>query len=95
MYIVVPLVVCAACVYTTMPGACCASGLNVVAARLGRQASTEEFEVRCTRGALSHNKLYMGSLIAPLPLLAVGLTVDLSPSLRCSWSLPCWRFASR
>jgi hypothetical protein len=38
MYVVMPLVVCSACVYTTMPGARCVSGMNVVAARLGLRA---------------------------------------------------------
>ena len=79
MYAVMPLVVCVACVYTTMPGARCVSGMNLIAARLGRRAPAEEFEARRTKGALSHNKLYMGSLIAPVPLLAVGLIVNFSP----------------
>ena len=79
MYVVMPLVVCAACVYTTMPGGRCVSGMNVVAARLGRRAPAHEFEGRRTKGALSHNRLYMGSLIAPIPLLAVGLVVNFSP----------------
>jgi len=79
MYVVMPLVVCAACAYTTLPGARCVSGLNLVAARLGRRAPAEEFEGRRTKGVLSHNKLYMGSLVAPVPLLAVGLVVDFSP----------------
>jgi hypothetical protein len=79
MYVVMPLVVCAACVYATMPGARCVSGMNVVVARLGRLAPPGEFEARRTKGPLSHNKLYMGSLIAPIPLLAVGLILNLSP----------------
>jgi len=78
MYVVMPLVVCAACVYSTMPGARCISGLNIVAARLVRGAPPEEFAARRTKGPLSHNKLYMGSLIAPLPLLAAGLAFDFS-----------------
>jgi len=79
MYVVMPLVVCPACVYATMPGSRCVSGMNLVAARLGRTAPAEEFEARRTKGALSHNKLYMGSMIAPIPLLAVGLIVNFSP----------------
>ena len=78
MYVVMPLVVCAACVYTTMPGSRCVSGMNLVAARLGRRTPAEEFEARRTKGVLSHNKLYMGSLIAPIPLLAVGLSFNFS-----------------
>ena len=78
MYVVMPLVVCAACVYATMPGSRCVSGMNLVAARLGRKAPAEEFAARRTKGALSHNKLYMGSLIAPIPLLALGLVITFS-----------------
>jgi hypothetical protein len=77
MYVVMPLVVCVACVYSTMPGARCVSGMNVIAARL-RGAPPSEFEARRTKGPLSHNKLYMGSLIAPIPLLAVGLILNFS-----------------
>ncbi len=80
MFVVMPLVVCAACVYTTMPGARCVSGMNVIVARLGRSAPPGEFEARRTKGPLSHNKLYLGSLIAPIPLLAVGLIVNFSPA---------------
>ncbi len=78
MYVVMPLVVCVACVYATMPGARCVSGMNVIAARLGRSAPHGEFEARRTKGPLSHNKLYMGSLIAPIPILAVGLILNFS-----------------
>ena len=53
--------------------------MNLVAARLGRTSPPEQFAARRTDGMLSHNKLYTGSLIAPLPLLAVGLIVDFSP----------------
>jgi hypothetical protein len=80
MYVVMPLVVCAACVYTTMPGARCVSGMNVIAARLGRSAPPGEFEARRTKGPLSHNKLYMGSLITPIPILLVGLILHFSPA---------------
>jgi len=79
MYVVMPLVVCSSCVYATMAGGRCVSGMNLVAARLGRTSPPEQFAARRTKGILSHNKLYMGSLIAPLPLLAVGLVVDFSP----------------
>ena len=46
MYVVMPLVVCAACAYTTMPGARCVSGLNLVAARLGRSAPVTTTDAR-------------------------------------------------
>jgi hypothetical protein len=78
MYVMMPLVVCVACVYSTMPGARCVSGMNVAAARLGRTVSCDEFETRRTEGVLCHNHLYMGSLIAPIALLAVGLIVNFS-----------------
>jgi hypothetical protein len=78
MYVMMPLVICVACVYAMMPSARCVSGLNLIAARL-KHASLAEFATRRTKGALSHNKLYMGSLIAPIPLLAVGLILNFSP----------------
>jgi hypothetical protein len=81
MYVMMPLVVCVACVYATMSGARCVSGLNLIAARR-THAAPAEFAARRTKGALSHNKLYMGSLIAPVPLLAVGLIVEFSPLAR-------------
>ena len=74
MYVVMPLVVCSSCVYATMAGGRCVSGMNLVAARLGRTSPPEQFAARRTDGMLSHNKLYTGSLIAPLPLLAVRAT---------------------
>ena len=77
MYVMMPLVVCVACAYATMPRARCVSGLNLIAAHL-KPAPPAEFEARRTKGALSHNKLYMGSLMAPLPLLAAGLIVNFS-----------------
>jgi hypothetical protein len=79
MYVMMPLVVCVACVYATMHGSRCVSGLSLIAARL-KHAAPAEFETRRTKGALSHNKLYMGSLIAPIPLLTVGLILNFSPA---------------
>ncbi len=78
MYVMMPLVVCVACVYATMAGARCVSGLSLIAARL-EPASPAEFQTRRAKGALSHNKLYMGSLIAPIPLVAAGLIINFSP----------------
>ena len=80
MYLLMPLVVCSSCVYRTMSGSRCVSGLNVVSAHYRRNQPQDEFEARRTRGALSHNKLYMGSLVAPIPLVAVGLFVNFSPA---------------
>ena len=78
MYVMMPLVVCAACVYRTMPGSRCVSGLNVVAARFARDVPLDQFAARRAQGLLCHNHLYMGSLIAPIPLLAVGLIFNFS-----------------
>ncbi len=61
MYVVMPLVVCSACVYTTMPGARCVSGMNVVAARLGLRAPAEEFEARRTKGPPTTSSIWARS----------------------------------
>jgi len=81
MYVMMPLVVCASCAYRAMRrGSRCVSGLNIVSEHLKRIEPLDEFEARRTRGLLCHNNLYLGSLGAPIPLLALGLVVNFSPA---------------
>ena len=77
MYVMMPLVVCPSCVYRTMTGARCVSAMNVVSAHLRRIGSPAGFGRRA-QGILCHNNLYLGSLIAPLPLVLVGLIPNFS-----------------
>jgi hypothetical protein len=51
--------------------------MNLVSARLRQPAEPDRFPLRA-EGALCHNNLYMGSLIAPLVLIAPALVVDFS-----------------
>jgi hypothetical protein len=78
MYVVMPLVVCCSCVYHTMLRSRCVSGLNVVSQHYKRIEPLDEFEARRTQGPLCHNNLYMAALIAPIPLILVGLIVNFS-----------------
>jgi hypothetical protein len=78
MYVMMPLVVCPSCVYRTMSGARCVAAMNIVSARMRRIAPPADF-ARRAEGVFCHNDLYIGSLIAPIPLILVGLIVNFSP----------------
>ena len=78
MYVMMPLVVCPSCVYRTMSGARCVAAMNILSARLTATRPLEEFPRRGS-GILCHNNLYLGSLIAPLPLMVPGLIVNFAP----------------
>lgn len=77
MYVMMPLAVCPSCVYRTMSGARCVAAMNIVSAHLRRIRPTGDF-ARRAKGVVCHNNLYLGSLIAPIPLILVGLAVDYS-----------------
>jgi hypothetical protein len=77
MYILMPLMVCPACVYRGMDGARCVSALNLVSARLAPRRDPDRFPERA-RGALCHNNLYMAALGLPLLLMLPGLVADFS-----------------
>ena len=72
MYVMMPLAVCPSCVYRTMDGSRCISAMNILSARIAATRPLDEFPRRST-GILCHNNLYLGSLIAPLPLMVPGL----------------------
>lgn len=77
-FVLMPLVVCPGCVYRTVAGARCPSGLNLVSARLGPPAGdTAEFRRRSS-GPLCQTSLSLCSWGFP-PLMALaGLAVHLS-----------------
>jgi hypothetical protein len=75
MYVLMPLGVCPSCVYRSMSGARCIAAMNIVSARITGTRPAEEFPNRGS-GILCHNNLYLGSLIAPLPLMVPGLIVN-------------------
>lgn len=81
LYVLMPLVVCPGCVYRTIRGGRCPSGLNLISARLSRAAAptagTAGFEAR-NQGALCQSSLCLWSLVAPLPIALPGLVLFFS-----------------
>jgi hypothetical protein len=78
LYILMPLVVCPACVYSSIRDGRCANGLNVISARLSRSPVPRAgFEER-THGALCQSSLCLWSLVSPLPLAVPGLAISFS-----------------
>lgn len=77
-YVLMPLVVCPGCVYRTVRGGRCPSGLNLISARLcPPSASAIEFRER-THGPLCQSSLGLLSWVLPVPLALPGLIVSLS-----------------
>jgi hypothetical protein len=78
LYVLMPLVVCPGCVYRTVPGGRCASGLNLISARLcPPSASAIEFQER-THGLLCQSSLNLLSWVLPIPLALPGLAASWS-----------------
>jgi len=78
LYVLMPLVVCPGCVYRTMRRARCASGLNLLSARLCPPAPPPGgFEER-GNGAMCQNSLCLWSWILPVPFALPGLVLSFS-----------------
>jgi hypothetical protein len=78
LYVLMPLVVCPGCVYRTIQGGRCPSGLNWISARLLRApAQSAGFETR-SQGALCQSTLCLWSLVVPLPIALPGLVIAFS-----------------
>jgi hypothetical protein len=78
LYVLMPLVVCPGCVYRTVRGGRCASGLNLISARLCPPSpGAIDFEER-THGALCESSLCLWSLVLPVPLALPGLALSFS-----------------
>lgn len=75
MYIMMPLVVCPNCVYYRMEGGRCTSGLNILSRKIAKQGDLKNFGKRA-EGLFSHNKMYMGSLFAPIAVLIPALILN-------------------
>lgn len=80
MYVLMPLTVCPSCIYRRLDGARCVSAMNLVSARIAPPADEGDFGRRA-EGALSHNHLYMASLIAPLVIVLPALIFAFSWTL--------------
>jgi hypothetical protein len=77
LYVLMPLLVCPGCVYRSIQGGRCASGLNVISARLRAPLQAAAFEAR-TQGALCQSSLCLWSLLVPLPIALPGLLISFS-----------------
>jgi hypothetical protein len=78
LYVLMPLVVCPGCVYRTIRGGRCASGLNVLSARLCPPSpGAIGFEERA-HGALCENSLCLWAWVLPVPLALPGLALSFS-----------------
>jgi hypothetical protein len=78
LYVLMPLVVCPGCVYRTVRDGRCASGLNLVSARLcPPSAGASGFEERA-HGALCQSSLCLWSWVLPVPLALPALAVSFS-----------------
>jgi hypothetical protein len=77
-YVLMPLVVCPGCVYRTIQGGRCASGLNLISARFcPPSAGATEFRER-THGPTCQSSLNLLSWVLPIPLALPGLAVSWS-----------------
>jgi hypothetical protein len=76
MYILMPLWVCPNCIYYNLKNGRCTSGLNIFSRKIAKKGNVKKFGNRA--GGLSHNKLYMGSLIVPIIILIPALIINFS-----------------
>jgi hypothetical protein len=78
LYVLMPLVVCPGCVYRTIQDGRCASGLNLISARLcPPSVPTVEFAER-SHGALCQSSLCFWSWVFPVPVAVPGLALSFS-----------------
>jgi hypothetical protein len=78
LYVLKPLVVCPGCVYRAVRGGRCASGLNLISARLcSPSPDATGFEERC-HGIVCESSLCLCSLVLPVPLALPGLALSFS-----------------
>jgi hypothetical protein len=80
MYLIMPMRVCPNCAYYRLDGARCISALNLLSHRLAGSGRPVDFRKRA-KGPLCHNNLYLAALIAPVPLIIVGLVLNYSVTL--------------
>ncbi len=80
MYVVMPIKVCPNCVYFRMEDSLCVSGLNLVSKRIAKEGNPKDFTNRAV-GPLSHNKMYMASLIVPIVAIVPALVLNFSVQL--------------
>ena len=77
-YVLMPVIVCPGCVYRTMRGGRCASGLNLLSARLCPPSPPPGGFAERGSGAVCQNSLCLWSWILPVPLAVPGLVLSFS-----------------
>lgn len=77
-YLFMPLVVCPGCVYRTLAGGRCPSGLNRLSARLCPPQPVPGGFAKRSSGVFSSGKLRLYSLVVPLSLALAGIVVRFS-----------------
>jgi hypothetical protein len=80
MYLIMPLTVCPNCAYYRLDESRCISALNLLSRRIASPGRPVDFRKRA-KGRLCHNNLYLAALIAPVPLMILGLVLNFSVTL--------------
>jgi hypothetical protein len=80
LYLIMPMRVCPNCAYYRLDGGRCISALNLLSRRIAGAGRPVDFRKRA-RGPLCHNNLYLAALIAPIPLMILGLVLNFSITL--------------
>jgi hypothetical protein len=94
MIVIMPMKVCPSCVYYRMEGGRCISALNLLSRRIAWEGRPVDFRKRA-KGWLCHNNLYLAALIAPIPLMALGLILNFSVTLLTILAVVVWLLAFR
>jgi hypothetical protein len=77
MYVVMPLKVCANCVYIGIENSLCVTGLNIISKKFARKGDTKDFPKRA-KGLFSPNNLYMAALLIPILAIIPVLILNFS-----------------
>lgn len=84
-YLLMPATVCPGCVYRTVPGSRCVSGLNVLSAILRpRAGNVREFQER-SRGLGCHNAFLLAAFGLPVVVVLPGLVLFFSWTALAFW----------
>jgi hypothetical protein len=78
LYVLKALVVCPSCVYRTVRGGRCASGLNLISARFCPPSPGAMGFKERSQGVMCESRLCLWSLVLPLPLALPGLALSFS-----------------
>ena len=77
-YVLKPLVVCPGCIYRDVRGGRCASGLNLISARLCPPSPGAMGFKERSQGLVCESRLFRWSVVLPVPLALPGLALSFS-----------------